>query len=369
MSKKSPPARCTPSLNALQLAAALAVILVCAVDCRAAPHAPSEEIPEPVHSVPIPPRSEIRIENPYAAVDWSRSRQHRANLHTHSRNSDGLHSPARVIDLYREASYAILAISDHNHVTWPWTEYNRDPEKLGMLAVQANEISDTHHIGSYFCDYDINGRTYRPIIGAIGQPRLDISEEEVFEGIGEKDGLAVFFHPGRYDYPAQWYVEFYQRFDHVVGLEVVNQRDRYPQDRALWDTILSAMMPQRPVWGFSNDDFHRMRDFGHAYNVFPLAEFSEHALRTAMENGSFYFSNGAAAPVIDEVIVDNEAGMITVAGRKHDTITWISEGRHVQRGSTLAYRETPAIRSYLRAELHGPGGITYTNPFTVLETR
>ncbi len=351
-------------LTALVLSAfALSAFVLSA--CRTPGVPPAEEVPEPLETTVIPPQPEITIQNPYAGVDWGNHHQHRANLHTHTRNSDGLHGVARVIDLYREAGYTILAISDHNHVTWPWTKYDRDPVALEMAAIPANEISDTHHIGSYFSEYNINGRRYRPIIGRMGLPPTAVTEREVFEAIGRAGGLAVFFHPGRYDYPVEWYLDYYERFPHLIGLEVVNRADRYPQDRELWDAILRSTMPDRPVWGFANDDFHRRGHLGHAYNVFPLAKLSAEAVREAMERGAFYFSNGREAPVIDAVNHDPEAGTVTVSGSGYHTLTWISEGHHIARGGTLSYHEQANIGSYLRAELHGSGGITYTNPFAV----
>ncbi len=315
------------------------------------------------------PRPTIELDNPYAGVDLKSVGHHRANLHTHTTESDGLHHPANVIDRYREAGYTILSLTDHNTVTWPWEAYGRNPEELGMLPIQGNEISDTHHIGSYFSDYDIDGRNYRPVIAALFQRRADITEEEVFREIGRKDGLAVFFHPGRYELPAEYYLPYYRRHDHLIGLEVVNQRDRFPRDRRLWDEILSALMPERPIWGFANDDFHWFRHFGNAYNTFPLQDLSEEPFRDAMEKGRFTFSYGADAPRIEAIRLDSEAGTLTVEARGYQVVTWISEGLRIHEGSVLPFRQVPHVGSYVRAELHGPGGITYTNPFGVREPR
>ncbi|MFB6248064.1 MAG: Ca2+-dependent phosphoinositide-specific phospholipase C [Salinibacter sp.] len=52
------------------------------------------------------------------------------------------------------------------------------------------------------------------------------------------------------------YMGLFHQYDSLVGMEVHNQTDRYPWDRRLWDALLETMMPERPVWGFANDDSH-----------------------------------------------------------------------------------------------------------------
>ncbi|MFW6309228.1 MAG: PHP domain-containing protein, partial [bacterium] len=96
----------------------------------------------------------IEINNPYEDVNWENFEQYKSNLHTHTTESDGDSDPAEVIDGYHQLDYSILALTDHNNVTWTWESFDRDPEELGMIAIQANELSDTHHIGSFFNDYD-----------------------------------------------------------------------------------------------------------------------------------------------------------------------------------------------------------------------
>lgn len=113
------------------------------------------------------PAAKFLIDNPYQHVDGTRDRQYKANLHTHTNRSDGREEPAKVIDLYREQGYSVLTITDHDilgpnggekdpkrqQTTWPWQVFGRDPQALDMVAIEGNEITRTHHIGSYFNDY------------------------------------------------------------------------------------------------------------------------------------------------------------------------------------------------------------------------
>ncbi len=104
------------------------------------------------------------IYNPYDAVNWDLWDHYKANFHTHTTESDGEESPAKVIDRYHEAGYKILAITDHNMNTWPWSHWiDHEPETpsrsaeyypgLDMLAVSGNEPSLSHHFNTFFTPY------------------------------------------------------------------------------------------------------------------------------------------------------------------------------------------------------------------------
>jgi hypothetical protein len=304
--------------------------------------------------------------NPYADVDWQQWQQHRANLHTHTTLSDGGVTPAQTIDRYRELGYTVLALTDHDTVgpkanredprkaetTWPWQRFERDPAELGMVAIEGNEISRVHHIGSYFTGY--------------GNPDVE-SPEQVIEEIGQRGGLAVMCHPGRYDYSPDWYAGLFARFDHLVGIEVCNRTDRYPWDVALWDDVLQATMPDRPVWGFANDDMHRGEDIGRSWQMLLLPEHTAEHVREAMTTGRFYFSTvyeaGRPAPTIRSIRVDEEAGTITIKADACQRIYWISCGRIVGSGSTFDAKRARRPERYVRAQLRGEYGYTFTQPF------
>lgn len=321
------------------------------------------------------PQPQFLIQDPYASVDWDRHGRYKANFHTHTTMSDGAAPPEEVIDGYRELGYAILAITDHDTLgpgrdrehpersssTWPWQKYGRNPEALGMFAVQGNEISRVHHMGSYFNDY--------------GDAEVK-SEQEAIEEIGRRGGLAMLFHPGRYKRPVEWYVDMYRRYDHLVGLEVYNQGDRYPEDRKTWDAILTEIMPTRAVWGFSNDDMHSPEtQLGRNWSIMLLPELSADWVRRAMKEGLFYFvyapegHDGPTPPVIRSVTVDARAGTIEVQASGHDSVEWISEGKTVHQGERLSLADLPEIGIYFRAAIHGPGGtVAGTQPFRVRRT-
>ncbi len=337
-----------------------ALLLVGGVGCGQGISPVSTQV-QPEAQTTTPPAPAITIDNPYADIDWATIERHRANFHTHTTESDGRETPDQVIDRYHALHYRVLALTDHDtmgpeHTTWPWSRFNRDPAELGMVAIEGNELSRHHHTGSYFSGY--------------GDANV-ANEEVALERIGHHHGTAVLFHPGRYNKPIEWYVKMYRTHDHLVGFEVFNQRDRYPGDRAMWDQVLTELMPDRPVWAFSNDDMHQPKNhMGFSWNMMLLTELNEAAVRQAMETGRFYFVHcpqgpeGDSAPVIEKIDVDPQAGTITLQATGHDKIQWISRGKVIFEGPTLDLTATPEGMGYVRGELRREDGtFVGTQPF------
>jgi|GEM_PF-562759 len=313
------------------------------------------------------------IINPYENVNWDTFGRHRANLHSHTTESDGHHTPSELIYDYYDRGYTILSITDHDTAgwwadyptpepTWPWTDYEEDPDYpldpdvLGMVAIEGNEISRPHHIGSYFNDY--------------GDPDQTDAEQAIIE-IGNRDGLAVMFHPGQYDWTVQQYLDLYHNYSHLVGIEVYNQGDRHPRDRKLWDDILTETMPDRPVWGYSNDDTHRDYHVARNWNVFLLEELSEAAVSEAMENGQFYFcyspEQDGSVPVIDAINIQDDR-TIAIDASDYDSIDWIANGQQVGAGPVFDRYALADNVNYIRARLTGEQGYSYTQPFGLMPT-
>lgn len=327
------------------------------------------------------------IQNPYKDVDWDNTLRVKANFHTHTTRSDGRLNPQSVVDKYHELGYQVLAITDHNEVTFPWTAFadmdasprsyerleegqleeqeiiyeNRDPDQLGFIAIQGNELSRHHHMGSYFNNH--NGTE---------------TEEESLKATSAKNGLTMFFHPGRYTgrdpqhYSANWYVNHLEQNNHIVGIEIYNQGDRYPNDRELYDVILSQMMPQRPVWAYSNDDMHHSSTLGRNWNVLLLPQLNEEWVRRGMQEGRSYYvyspsgHNSHPLPQINHIEVDNRNGLININVSGHDSIRWISGGKVIHRGEQLELNGSDEVQAYVRAEIFGPGNtITGTQPFGI----
>lgn len=323
-----------------------------------------------------------QISNPYKQVNWERHRQYKANLHTHTTNSDGHLTPDAVVDRYHQLGYRILALTDHNAVTYPWTDFasmspgshteklvaegnlskkapvyeNRYPEQLQMIAIQGNEVSSPHHVGSLFNDYN--------------HPTLQ--EDSALSAIAAKNGLAIMNHPGRYKHDAKWYIDLYQRYRHLRGMEIYNNGDRYPGDRQLWDSVLVALLPVRPVWGYSNDDMHQEKSLDRNWNIFVLPELSKEWVRKGIEEGrSFYVYSPEghrtqSIPEIKAIRTNRKKGCIQLMVTGQDSIRWISGGKIIQKGNLIKLDDFQELSDYVRAEIFGPEGLIMgTQPFII----
>ncbi len=314
--------------------------------------------------------------NPYENVDWEEFGRYKANFHTHTTASDGSLHPHQAVDEYHSRGYAVLSITDHDNmnpnpgaITFPWEEFSRlipqysymadepyqdrQPDELGMVALIGNEFTIHHHVGSYFNDFP-------------GSPEIDVS----LDAVKEKGGLAVIFHPGRYDYSDEWYIGHYYSYPMLVGMEVYNQGDKYPLDRELWDRVLNRMMPERPVWGFSNDDMHTYDQIGRNWNILLLPELNEREVRRAMENGNFYFiyspqGHEGRPASIDKISVDKRRGIIRIDASDYSRIEWVSAGKVIHTGESLDIRAVEDIGSYFRARIYcsQEEAVTKTQPF------
>jgi hypothetical protein len=347
----------------------------------------------------LPPNTyDYIITNPYADIEWTTIEYYDANFHTHTQLSDGQMLPHEVIDAYRSLGYSVLALTDHNTshfnswpaTLYPWTNLstiqnglkslsegdtayivdktsrtvwqNRDPIALGMISVQGSEISQNHHIGSWFNDFVGIGET----------------EEETLNEISDRNGLAILNHPGRYERTDAWYVDMFLRFPVLIGLEIFNQQDRYKDDRSRWDRILHLTMPESPVWGFGNDDMHVSIGLGWNRNVLLLPHLSEPAIRNALVDGEFFVFKpnirGNPPDVrITNILVKNDSIQLEIVGTCN-TIQWITYYSDTQSSEILCIGETfsttdlPVDATFVRAVVFSDGGRLFTQPFGMKRT-
>jgi hypothetical protein len=194
-------------------------------------------------------------------------------------------------------------------------------------------------------------------------------------------------HPLGWQFIPASLVEQYKKTisDHpvLIGIEVHGSTGRRSAlDFQLWDQLLKNFMPDRPIWGIVNDDMHAYEQLGRNWSVFPMTQLTWDSIREAMLNGRYYFTtvdfysgeepNPARTPLIEQITHDAENGKLsvkaTIAGESiaSDQIRWISNGKVIQSGPTLHYHKDSGVENYVRVEIIGSGGTTYTNPFGFL---
>jgi hypothetical protein len=162
-------------------------------------------------------------------------------------------------------------------------------------------------------------------------------------------------------------------------MEIFNKRYGNREDfRFFWDCVLMNTMPERPLWGFSNDDTHFVNETGFNFNLMLMPENTVDNIRYAMKNGTFYTVSLAAVnvydpalkvpfPVINNIVVDRDENSITITGENYDDIQWVVGHEIIATGHKIDLNDyEDKIGNYIRAELKGAGGVSFTQPFGII---
>ncbi|MGI5976055.1 MAG: alpha/beta hydrolase-fold protein [Paludibacter sp.] len=338
------------------------------------------------------------IANPYSEVDWSTTKQYKGNFHTHTDQSfDSSVLPNIVVDRYHQNNYQLLALTDHDMNTYPWSMFkslnynaeNVDSDEMDMLSFPSIELSkDNRNTGD-----EISGGSFNHhndfFTGRKGQEFATLQES--FAYTQKLGGMQIINHPGRYwsiskqydndnfekNSPA-WHARNFRTYESLIGLEVYNQGNRFPNDRILWDQILELTMPERPVFGYSNDDAHTFDHYFKNYQFMLMEDLSITALKNTMRTGSSYFSyerggsGEAKAPRIHEIVINEDNKTIYIDSDNGD-VYWIS-GTHfldgdisTRRSSIVGYGKTFYYEgfkgNYVRAFMQNQYGETCSQPF------
>ncbi len=353
------------------------------------------------------------ITSPYETVNWDTFNQYKAQLHAHTLYSDGGMDIKDVVEEYYRQDYDILAITDHGVVNKGWDEM---PEMLPIIGYN-KLLYDLSPVSKERYEEITTG------VGRDGRPMLDVNQGIEMNGVvmrknhvngffcgayqgewGEEEdyitpvkatheagGISFIAHPGDF-YAAnrdaerardlnnlKIFIDPLLEYDSCVGMEIFNEKDTAARaDRIVWDNVLMYIVPRGKVaWGFSNDDSHSIDKIGVTAEIMLMPELSQGALRTAMENGTFFacsriarnemgedFEGTGEYAKIEKITVDEEQDIITVTANNYEVIEWISDGEVIATGNTFNLRENSEnLGSYVRFQIKNKGGIVMSQPF------
>lgn len=345
----------------------------------------------------VPKENRLTV-NAYENVDWANTGRYKANFHTHTSQSfDTQYTTTQVVDKYKQAGYKILALTDHDANSYPWDKFSlynpqasdRNPAEMGMLAIPGNELSkDRRNNWSESTGGEFNHHNDF-FTGRKGQEFMSLRESYAYtNAIG---GMQIINHPGQYwnlsttyspgaKNSPEWHAENFRLYKSLIGLEVYNQGNRRPNDRILWDQILTINMPEHPVWGYSCDDTHTEEQYFRNYQFMLMDGLNVDDLKDAMKHGRTVFSyeftgsGNDLAPHINSIYVDHDNKTITVDSDDADKIEWISSTHRTNAsspsttkstvvgiGNTFPFKDFQG--SYVRARLTNSKGETATQPF------
>lgn len=361
------------------------------------------------------------IGNAYESVDWDSWNAYKTQLHCHTTASDGASNIDATVEAYYAAGYDILALTDHMTLGVQWDQKPEvvslmrlvksdrtgfaeltplTPERRlqimsgvgrngrGMLEVTTGielngAVPNNSHLNGYFSDY---GQ------GLIG---IDGDYETPAREVGERGGITFLDHLGDYtkayqDYEISHDEKFIRKFSKIflenstcLGTGINSAQDiQTAADRILYDEILQVTVPRGVVpWSFSFSDSHSdtIDQIDRAFTVHMMPELTVDALRTSMENGTFFpvcrfaryelgedYKGVGAVPEVNRITVDEKADTITLDVDNYQKIVWVADGVEIAEGNTIDLDDySKKISCYVRAYVVGEGGVLYVQPFTV----
>jgi len=287
-------------------------------------------------------------------VNWSnpyedrRGRWYKGTLHVHTSPAShcGKVELPRVLELYAEAGFDFLAVSDHMAVTPA-----EHPNMAFIPSIEWNAAGGGQHVGILTLD------------PAVLEEAIGIAEQDALLAfLAEKDALVILNHPNWQSTP-HYRREELAATDAYDGIEVYNNvierlvGDALATDK--WDYLLTT---GRKVLGIAGDDSHMEKDIGRAAVVVrsPNGEASD--LLGSLRKGNFYCTSGVTIRDIRK-----EGPRIIIESDDAQEIQAIAQGgRLIERRfePTMNFELSEACSLYVRFTLYGQGSsMAWTQPF------
>jgi hypothetical protein len=272
----------------------------------------------------------------------------RGNLHGHSSERSGCSSVplAEGIRRYRAAGAGFLAVTDHDHVSDLAEARASHPDMVFLEGFEHSSAENVLFVGER--------------VPALH--RLPLAESLAAAG----GLLTVICHPrprGDDDY---WTVEKILALSpRPAGIEVYNghyRRSRVPWKHRnplysdTWDGLLSR---GARMWGFANDDFHDLPDFGRAWNMAWVDSPTPSGVMHALASGRSYGTTGLLA---ESVAVEDSRVIVRLAGPAEGRFIG-PDGRVLSHSTGREFCRRHDGEAYLRFEAQGDAGMLWLQPF------
>jgi len=247
----------------------------------------------------------VTIRDPYAVP----GRYHKAQLHCHTRRSDGAFEPFDLARRYRDAGYAFVCFTDHDRVT-----RCDEAAEEGFVVVPGVEETIVRgirplgrHLGRILVD-DVTGAR---------------SPEESIRRTTAAGGVSILNHPS---WPGNlwtgaWPVDVMNVLPGPFLVEVWNPHSNPAEDMRRWAATVLAHGSKVFIGASAGDDCHVEAQFNRGWVVVKVPVVTAAALRDALLSGAFYASTGVEA----EFRVDGSA--LTVQTAADETEVFDAGGR------------------------------------------
>ncbi len=230
---------------------------------------------------------------------------YKGNLHCHTTDSDGKHSPWEVVRMYREAGYSFLAITDHNRYS-DYQEQYGSSDFLILPGVEAAAIWEdedgtalqTHHMNGILGTEEMcrnakalyaHGDRIGPFI-CRGTWDAKQAAQEMAALLKSHGMLVTYNHP----IWSRISMESFCDIRELDILEIFNygtwQEDETGYDTTYWDAMLRS---GRRILADASDDSHRMTwDAFGGYIMVEADSLDRESIIEAIRRGRYYSSAG-----------------------------------------------------------------------------
>ena len=295
-------------------------------------------------------------------ISWQlKTNQYKGQLHCHTTNSDGAHSPTVLLEAYRDAGYDFVCITDHAFLT---TQQNvSDIVHIPSVEETLGAVnwSDGKHL------LNINATNVR------GYPNY-VDTQTTINNIIADGGMAGLAHPLWQDPESHAYNWNNDAIDGVVGfefMEIVNT--------VLWARGLKtlaqvtyteqydhALSTGKKCWCLAVDDMHIIGegDLDKGWVVVNANSNSQSDILDALKTGNFYSSIGG---VISDITLN--VNTITISVPVSSTIKWIKKNGEVIKTTTGVLEDNYTVQGdelYVRMEVDsGTDNLAWSQPLFI----
>lgn len=360
--------------------------------------------------------TDYTITSPYDDIDWDTYNYYLANLHTHCTASDGRVDLPDMIELYYKAGYDILSLTDHGVINNGWNQERKVYPPFNLFQKLHNMSDEDYERITTGSDRD--GRGMTDVVGGIEMNMATLTKTHVngyFTEYGsglwgkENDyesapaaveasgkGFTVLNHvgdwvnsnnfPERSHHPMfiEYFANIFVKNPSCLGMEIINSTDNVTRaDKALWDELLQVVIPKgRNIIAFADDDSEYANEVGRSFEMFVLPENNLENVKQAMQDGAFFacsrfaktdiapdFEGNGLVPLVSKIDVDQKENSITLTlddTRDCQSVEWIANGEIIATGNSIDLNDyEDQLGCYIRFQLKGEGGITYSQAFTL----
>jgi hypothetical protein len=221
----------------------------------------------------------VRIRDPYAVPGTYR----KAQLHCHTRRSDGAFEPADLARRYRDAGYGFVCFTDHDRVTR--CDEANDETFLALPGIEEAIVRWLPPLGPHLGRLLVDG----PL--GTGSPAERITRT-IASG-----GVPILHHPSWTGnlWTGAWTAETMAALPGPFLVEIWNPHSASDEDARRWSLAVRAHGPQVFIGGTAGDDCHNEAQFNRGWVMVKTSAITAAALRDALLGGAFYASTGVDA--------------------------------------------------------------------------